>query len=49
MNIDDRRPTDLRSQDPSTHFGKFQTAIKLQRVIRFTSCNTQIILCPRTL
>ena len=36
MNIDDR-PTD-RPQGPFTHFGKFQMAITLQRVIRTTSC-----------
>ena len=33
-NIEDRRPTDR----PTLHFGKFQTAISRQRVIRSTSC-----------
>jgi len=36
MNIDDRPTTDLRAH--SHIFGKFQTAITLQRVSRSRSC-----------
>jgi len=37
-NIEDQRPTDR----PTSHFGKFRTAISRQRVIRSTSC---LVLC----
>jgi len=46
MNIDDRPTTDLRGN--SHILGKFQMAITLQRIIRFTVC-TQTTLCPRSM
>jgi len=37
-NIKDRRPTDPPTDRPTSHFGKFRTAISRQRVIQSTSC-----------
>ena len=43
LRTNEQRPTDRPADRPTSHFGKFQTAISRQRVIRFTSTETALL------